>query len=148
MDEELGRQVSAIVQKLGNRIKLMYGVAFVLDLLVNDVSYVLDKKYAIAFSQMKKKYFKAMIAAAKAVDVNYEAFANLDWEGCADGDYSKLDEYREDANELLRFIMMYVDRGATAEGMAKIWSFLESLPSSDIFPKEVIDRFNMRRNGK
>jgi hypothetical protein len=48
-----------------------------------------------------------------------------------------------DANELIRLVMLYVDRAHSEDGYYKIFRFLRSLPENGLFPEWYIGRFQM-----
>ena len=48
-----------------------------------------------------------------------------------------------DANELIREVMLYVDRAHCEDGYYKIFRFLRSMPENGLFPEWYIGRFNM-----
>ena len=61
------------------------------------------------------------------------------------GDTNAYDSFQGDANELIRLVMLYIDRTArNKDGFAKVFKTLRLLPSSGIFNDEDIARFKMR----
>lgn len=48
-----------------------------------------------------------------------------------------------DANELIRLVMLYVDRAHSEDGYYKIFRFLRELPGNGLFPDWYIGRFQM-----
>jgi len=48
-----------------------------------------------------------------------------------------------DANELIRFAMLYIDRAHCEGGYQQIFRFLRGLPENGIFPEKYISRFQM-----
>lgn len=48
-----------------------------------------------------------------------------------------------DANELIRLVMLYVDRAHSEDGYYKIFRFLRSMPEQGLFPEWYIARFAM-----
>lgn len=63
----------------------------------------------------------------------------------APGNPSALDGFNEDANEVVRLVLLFIDRTARSnDGYAKVFKTLRQLPSSGIFNDEDIARFKMK----
>ena len=61
------------------------------------------------------------------------------------GGASALDGFNEDANEICRLVLLYIDRAAqNNDGFAKVFKTLRQLPSSGLFRDEDIARFKMK----
>ena len=62
----------------------------------------------------------------------------------APGNVAAYDKFHEDSNELVRLIMMYVDRCAGGEGTRdKVFKVLEELPSGKQFDEKDFEHFNV-----
>lgn len=63
----------------------------------------------------------------------------------APGNSSALDGFNEDANEICRLVLLYIDRTArNNDAFAKVFKTLRQLPSSGIINDEDIARFKMK----
>ena len=61
------------------------------------------------------------------------------------GGTQEYDSFNADSNELIRLILLYVDRTSTdQEAFAKVFTTLRKLPSKNIFNDEDISRFKMK----
>ena len=61
------------------------------------------------------------------------------------GNSKAYDGFHEDANELVRLVMLYVDRTArNNDGFAKVFKTLRQLPSNGFFKDEDISHFKMK----
>ena len=55
------------------------------------------------------------------------------------------DHFNEDCNEILRLVMLYLDRCAGSDSAhLQVFGLLEGMPSSGLFTPEDIQRFVMR----
>lgn len=63
----------------------------------------------------------------------------------APGNSSALDGFNEDANEICRLVLLYIDRTArNNDAFSKVFKTLRTLPSSGIINDEDIARFKMK----
>ena len=63
----------------------------------------------------------------------------------APGNSSALDGFNEDANEICRLVLLYIDRTARDnEAFSKVFKTLRKLPSTGMFNDEDIARFKMK----
>lgn len=63
----------------------------------------------------------------------------------APGNSSALDGFNEDANEVVRLVLLFIDRTArNNDGYAKVFKTLRQLSSAGIFTDEDIARFKMK----
>lgn len=96
------------------------------------------------FNREKKMYFKHYQRCIEQARGYMEKFG-LDtscWEAVGE-DSRKYSNIIADANELIRLVMLYVDRAHSEDGYYKIMRFVRSLPENGIFPERYIARFNM-----
>ena len=63
------------------------------------------------------------------------------------GSTKRYDNAMADAFELVREVLLYVDRSATEEGFSSIFRFMRSLPGSGRFSEDDIARFDFKRPG-
>ena len=96
------------------------------------------------FHQEKKKHFKNYARCIEQARGYMEKFG-LDtscWEACGE-DSRAYTNVVADANELIRVVMLYVDRAHSEDGYYKIMRYLRSLPENGLVPEKYIARFNM-----
>ena len=96
------------------------------------------------FHQEKKKHFKNYQRCIEQARGYMEKFG-LDtscWEAVGE-DGRAYSNVIADANELIRVVMLYVDRAHSDDGYYKIMRYLRSLPENGLFPEWYIARFNM-----
>ena len=143
--EQEDKIVSTIVDRMGARVKLLYNLMQAADVLMNDILNGFQN-YGTCFSRERKQNYNHCMDAIRTADHYYSQFAEEDLaaSAVASGGYSKLDSYRKDANELVRFVMLYIDRSRTNEAYQKIGSMLDSLPEGGVFPADVIAHFNFK----
>lgn len=96
------------------------------------------------FHQEKKKHFKNYQRCIEQARGYMEKFG-LDtscWDAVGE-DSRAYSNVIADANELIRLVMLYVDRAHSEDGYYKIMRYLRSLPENGLFPEKYIARFNM-----
>ena len=111
--------------------------------LVEDIDQQL-KVQGNRFHKEKKQYIKNYARCIEQARYWMEKFG-LDtscWEAVGE-DGRAYSNVIADANELIRLVMLYVDRAHTEDGYYKIFRFLRSLPENGLFPEWYIGRFNM-----
>lgn len=97
------------------------------------------------FHREKKNYLKNYAKCLEQATYWIDKFG-LDascWEAVGE-DSRAYSNVVADANELIRLIMLYVDRAHSEEGYEKIFRFLRSLPEQGIFPESYIARYRMK----
>ena len=63
----------------------------------------------------------------------------------APGNSGALDGFNEDANEIVRLVLLYIDRTSrNNDGFAKVFKLLRGLPSAGLINDEDIARFKMK----
>lgn len=142
--DEINEKVfKAIEESVGQKLKLVYNLSQAANVLLNSVDASL-RGFHTYFDRQQKMYFGKMLAGIKQADMYYEKFADetLAGSAIASGDVNKIDGYRQDANELLRFAMLYVDRAVLVDGYDKIGEFMRALPEGGIFSEKDIEEFN------
>lgn len=96
------------------------------------------------FKREKKVYFKHYQRCIEQARGFMEKFG-LDtscWEACGE-DSRAYSNVIADANELIRVILLYVDRAHSENGYYDIVRFLRQMPENGLFPEWYIARFNM-----
>lgn len=148
-NEQEEQIIATITDRMGNRVKLLYNMMQAADVIMNDLITGFQS-FGTCFSQEKKFNYNKCMDALKNADHYYGQFADEDFQESAkvSGGYSKLDSYRKDANELVRYIMLYIDRAGNKESFKKIGELLESLPEGGIFPNEIIARYDFQKHGE
>lgn len=147
--DELVHEVSKIV---GNRTKLLYALAIAMDVLANSIDQsIRSLGNGAAFSQSKKLLFKRYAEAAKAVDTWYEKMAEptiVD----ATQNWNEYEGYKQDANEMIRLIMRYLNATGTVADYERVSNLLMEMQPEDkdkIFSDNEINRFSfVARNRK
>lgn len=135
------KQVRAATAIIGDELRLAYNISFCIDILFNDIAGRITSVGGFKFE--KKQRFTTFTQKVKEALIWYEKCGfDDDFMAATDGDYSKLDGYRQDANELIRVLMLYIDRTTTTAKYEEIIKYLTEQPEGGIFSQEEIDRFN------
>ena len=81
------------------------------------------------------------------IDQQLENMFKIDeiiWES-TDQDSRRYTNAVADSNEIIRILMLYLDRAHTPGGYEQILHFLRALPEQGLFPAQYINRFKMDR---
>lgn len=139
------------LKRTKHRTKLLYDFAFCIDILLNDLNNALtftnvngDMLTNIGFSRERKRTFNEFLKETRRAANLYEMTLEPDLKKEAHGDWRREEGFRRDTNELIRLVMLYIDRIRTDEEAKAFLKRLEEMPEGDIFPKEVIDHFNFK----
>jgi hypothetical protein len=130
---------------LGWRINLYFILLQCISILMEKIDSEL-KQFGSTFRQDKKYAYGQYVALQKKAQVWLDKI-NVDgafW----DATYHNARRYDNsiaDANELIREMMLYIDRSWSQENFYKIFRFLRQLPSGDRFPEEEIAKYNFKR---
>lgn len=136
------KRINAASALVGNELKLAYNLAQAVDILLASVARRLSafggmkREKKMAFSQFRK----AVESAAYWFDRAFEG----DLEAATCGEWLKLDGYRQDANELIRVMMLYIDRTTTYKTYGELVKHMEDMPEGGIFSAGDIARFNFK----
>ena len=128
---------------LGWLVNVLHMMLQASSVLIEDIDQQLQRE-GKKFNREKKMYFKHYQRCVEQARGYMEKFG-LDtscWEA-VDEDARKYSNIIADANEMIRVIMLYVDRAHSEDGYYKIVRFLRALPEQGIFPEKYIARFNM-----
>lgn len=128
---------------LGWEVSVLHILLQATDVLIEDIDMQLRAQSA-SFRQDKKMHFKNYSRCLEQARCYLEKFG-LDtscWEAVGK-DPHRYSNIIADANELIRLILLYVDRAHTEEGYYDIFRHLRALPENGIFPEKFIGRFNM-----
>lgn len=145
MDKTKGpdkRNVDGAVKAVGNLLKLAYNFAQATDVILSVVA--LRVRRFGGLRQEKKKAFNNFKEAVERAAYWYGVAYDGDLADATCGDYRKLDGYRQDANELVRMMMLYIDRTTTWDTCRKVVEFLETMPEGGLFSEKDIKEFDFK----
>jgi len=126
-------------------VNVMYNMLMGVDILQEEIDKEL-KKVGEGFHREKRQAFNRYKKLMEDAYKQYEKFGVTDsiWEATNENP-NRFDGFRADANELLRAIILYVDRAHFDDSFYKIFRFLRSLPPGGLFSEEDVERFNFKR---
>lgn len=130
------------VKSVGNLLKLAYNFAQATDVLISLIALRLRR-----FGGMKQEKKHAFNQHRKAVENAaywYDRAFEGDLEASTCGDWKKLDGYRQDANELIRVMMLYIDRTTTCKTYDNVIRYLTELPEGGLFSSDDIKEFDFK----
>lgn len=130
------------VKSVGNLLKLAYNFAQSTDVLMSSIALRLRR-----FGGMKREKKLAFGRFRKAVEDSAYWFDRAfegDLEASTCGDWKKLDGYRQDANELIRVMMLYIDRTTTYKTYDNVIRYLTELPEGGLFSSDDIKEFDFK----
>lgn len=130
---------------LGWKVDVFYLLLQAVSIIMTDIDEEL-KKAGSAFQREKKMQVNRLLKCHKDAERYFDAIGVDSSMFDAVGQNSKrYDNAMADAFELVREILLYVDRSATDEGFYSIFRFMRSLPTSGRFTEKDIARFDFKR---
>ena len=128
------------VKIVGNELKLAYNFAMATDILLRTI----ERRLRLfgGLKQEKKQAFKRFSKAVEDAAYWFDRAYEGDLEAATCGVWTRLDGYRQDANELIRVMMLYIDRTTTFKTYDELIAYLKSLPEGGIFSAEDLARYN------
>lgn len=142
MEVQENKIIDEAVKSVGNLLKLAYNFAQATDVLMSSIALRLRR-----FGGMKREKKLAFGRFCRAVeDAAYwfdRAFEG-DLEAATCGEWKKLDGYRQDANELIRAMMLYVDRTTTYKTYGEVMKYLTNMPEGGLFSADDIKMFDFK----
>lgn len=129
------------------RVNLMHLTARALDILVTDTvntltagQYEWQKESKQAFNRYIKCVKDSCYWFQKAIEEEVEYAVDKSGEG-----WDLYDSYLEDANEIVRLLMLYMDRSHELANRDKVFRFLREIPEQGLFTEQEIDKFRMKK---
>lgn len=126
-------------------VNTMYVMILGVDILQNEIDKELRKSKE-KFNREKRLAYNRFMKCMQDAWHWYEKFGVTEsvWEA-SNRNVSVYDSVRADANELLREILLYIDRSHTNTGFQSIFRFLRQLPEQGLFTSDDIARFEFAR---
>ena len=126
-------------------VNVMYNMLMGVDILQEEIDKEL-KKVGEGFHREKRQAFNRYKKLMEDAYKQYEKFGVTEsiWEATREN-ASRFDGFRADANELLREIILYIDRAHYDDSFYKIFRFLRSLPPGGLFTEADVERFDFKR---
>lgn len=129
---------------LGWLINVLHLMLQATTILVEDIDDQILQRQGGRFHREKKQYIKNYARCVEQARYWMEKFG-LDtscWEAVGE-DVRAYSNIIADANELIRVVMLYIDRAHCENGYYEIMRFLRNMPENGLFPEKYIARFNM-----
>lgn len=129
-----------------NEVTLLYELATALDILVYDIDQMLSRT-GHSFSREKKWLFNAYAKSVKDATYYLDKLGveRVLWRA-SNENFAVADNCTADAYELIRIIMLYIDRSHKDEAVFQsIYRHMSNLPKTGIFPDGYINRFEFAR---
>lgn len=151
--KEIRRDIKA--STIPEELKLMYLLANAVEIMSQQSFRRLKSVYARHGYTLKEntmltglndycKFIK--LASCQFFDRIDPHIINATWGASTDADGAAvMDSFEEDANEIIRLLMLYVDRTAlNRDGFGKVFQTLRRMPGAGLFRDEDIARYKMR----
>lgn len=130
------------VKSVGNLLKLAYNFAQATDVLMSSIALRLRRFGGM--KQEKKRAFNQFRKAVENAAYWFDRAFEGDLEASTCDDWKKLDGYRQDANELIRVMMLYIDRTTTCKTYDNVIRYLTELPEGGLFSSDDIKEFDFK----
>ena len=144
-DKLTSEEIDALGSVVERKVVLLYEMAAAMDVLAANIDMELKRK-GYEFQREKKRFFGNYARCMKEAAVWFDKI-NIEgviWKA-AKQNVRRYDNYLADTREILRMLMLYVDRSHNIGGYEAIFKCLRSLPSVGIFPDDVVAEFDFER---
>ena len=139
---EENRNMDEAVKSVGNLLKLAYNFAQSTDVLMSSIALRLRRFGGM--KQEKKRAFNQFRKAVENASYWFDRAFEGDLEAATCGDWKKLDGYRQDANEMIRVMMLYIDRTTTYKTSGEVMKYLTDMPEGGLFSANDIKEFDFK----
>ena len=130
------------MKSVGNLLKLAYNFAQATDVLMSSIALRLRRFGGM--KQEKKRAFNQFRKAVENASYWFDRAFEGDLEAATCGDWKKLDGYRQDANEMIRVMMLYIDRTTTYKTYGEVTKYLTDMPEGGLFSANDIKEFDFK----
>lgn len=130
------------VKSVGNLLKLAYNFAQATDVLMSSIA--LHLRRFGGMKQEKKRAFNQFRKAVENAAYWFDRAFEGDLEAATCGDWKKLDGYRQDANEMIRVMMLYIDRTTTYKTYGEVMKYLTAMQEGGLFSANDIKEFDFK----
>lgn len=142
MEVQESKTIDEAVKSVGNLLKLAYNFAQATDVLMSSIALRLRRFGGM--KQEKKRAFNQFRKAVENASYWFDRAFEGDLEAATRGDWGKLDGYRQDANELIRVMMLYIDRTTTYKTYGEVMKYLTTMPEGGLFSANDIKEFDFK----
>lgn len=125
-------------------INMYFGLTDTLNMIMNEI----ECRLRMENSEMKhevKKAHNLMMQSAKEFQRRYDLYVDKVRIDCikAHHKFEDYDHSREDANDFMKFLLLFADRCDTPEKMNKALQWMKWFPAN-VAPDEYVDKFNLK----
>lgn len=120
---------------------LLFNLMRMQEILMIDICRQFEEKGA-RFSQKKKQNYNKFIVKIKEALKYFDDAIEGDFMQSVNGDWYQYDKMRFEANELIRLLLLYIDRvSLEPDNYPKIFRYIRSLKSCGVVTEEDLDFF-------
>ena len=126
-------------------INVTYVIALALSMLINDIEKSLLSR-RVRYKQDRKRRFNNIISSIKEIKRNLDIIDYIDFAEDLEGHYDAYQYYQEDAAELARLVLLFVDRqGHNPDNANEVFRLLRSQTGEGIIDEETLKRFYLKK---
>lgn len=139
------QEIDELGGPLERQVTLLYELASAMDTLTVHIDSAL-RRSGFEFTREKKMMFNRYSQAIKQAEYWYERIGvDSVMQKAGGNNPNKFSMFLADTFEILRFLMLYIDRSLLVDNMDKIEKFFAELPSAGVFPDELIQEYAFER---
>ena len=122
----------------------LYMMSLAMDLILRNNEWLMSK-HGEAFKQEKKQLFKRYTKTVRDACILQDILTQDIYDCEADHDYRNVDTWLDQANELVRLVLLYADRSASQEVVDKIFKFIREQPAEGLVDEQLLDNFRLKK---
>lgn len=122
----------------------MYMMSLAIDLILRNNEWLMSK-HREAFKQEKKQLFNRYTKTVRDACILQDMLTQDIYDCEADHNYRNVDTWLDQANELVRLVLLYADRSADQDVVDNIFKFIREQPAEGIVDEQLLDNFRLKK---
>lgn len=122
----------------------LYMMSLAMDLILRHDEWLMSK-HGEAFKHEKKQLFTRYTKTVRDACILQDRLTQDIYECEAEHNYRNVDTWLEQANELIRLVLLYADRSADQDAINKIFAFIREQPGEGIVDEQLLDNFRLKK---
>ena len=131
------------LNQAGVETNLLYMMSLSMDLMIRDLEWRMRKEKEI-FRHEKKQIFTRFTKAVRDACVLQEMLTQDIYDCDAKHNYKNVQTWQDEANELARLDLLFADRSANQDVVARIFKFIREQEGEGIVDEKMLEAFYLK----
>ena len=132
------------INQAGLETNLLYMASIAMDLILRHNEWLMAKQRE-AFKREKKQVFTRYANAVRTACTLQDMLMQDIYDCDEKNNWSNVQVWQDEANELARLMLMYADRSVNQEVIDKIFAFIREQPSEGIVDENMLQNFYLKK---